>query len=75
MDLYSGYINKLIEELSQLPGIGEKSASRLAFHLIHMPKAKVERLAHVMIEAKELDEYVDFNILVNNKISFEVINN
>ena len=53
MDLYSGYINKLIEELSQLPGIGEKSASRLAFHLIHMPKARVERLANVMIEAKE----------------------
>ena len=32
MELYSGYINKLIEELSSLPGIGEKSAARLAFH-------------------------------------------
>ena len=49
MDLYSGHINKLIEELSSLPGIGEKSASRLAFHLINMPKAKVERLANTIL--------------------------
>ena len=57
MDLYSGHINKLIEELSSLPGIGEKSASRLAFHLIHMPKAKVERLANAMLSAKEQVQY------------------
>ena len=57
MELYSGYINKLIEELSGLPGIGEKSASRLAFHLIHMPKAKVERLAKTIVEAKEHVQY------------------
>ena len=37
MDLYSGHINKLITELASLPGIGEKSAARLAFHLINMP--------------------------------------
>lgn len=53
MELYSGPINKLIEELSTLPGIGEKSAGRLAFHLINMPKAKVERLANTILEAKE----------------------
>ena len=57
MDLYSGHINKLIEELSNLPGIGEKSASRLAFHLINMPKAKVERLANTIISAKENVQY------------------
>ena len=57
MDLYSGHINKLIEELSNLPGIGEKSASRLAFHLINMPKAKVERLANTIISAKEHVQY------------------
>ena len=38
MDYYSNQISKLIDELSRLPGIGAKSASRLAFHLIHMPK-------------------------------------
>ena len=53
MELYSGPINKLIDELAALPGIGEKSASRLAFHLINMPKGKVERLANTLIEAKE----------------------
>lgn len=53
MDLYSGQINKLIEELAALPGIGGKTAQRLAFHLINMPKEKVNRLANAMIEAKE----------------------
>ncbi len=57
MDLYSGHINKLITELASLPGIGEKSAARLAFHLINMPKAKVERLAHTILEAKEHVQY------------------
>ena len=52
MDLYSGHINKLIEELSCLPGIGAKSAQRLAFHLINMPKERVERLASAILEAK-----------------------
>lgn len=52
MDLYSGHINKLIEELAALPGIGSKSAQRLAFHLINMPQEKVSRLANAMLEAK-----------------------
>jgi recombination protein RecR len=52
MELYSGYINKLVDELAALPGIGNKSAQRLAFHLIGMPEAKVRRLANSMIEAK-----------------------
>lgn len=52
MDLYSGHINKLIEELAALPGIGNKSAQRLAFHLINMPQDKVNRLANVIMDAK-----------------------
>ena len=52
MELYGGYINKLIEELAALPGIGNKSAQRLAFHLINMPQDKVNRLANTMMEAK-----------------------
>lgn len=52
MDLYSGHINKLIEELAALPGIGSKSAQRLAFHLINMPQDKVNRLANVIMDAK-----------------------
>lgn len=53
MELYSGHINKLIDELSSLPGIGAKSAQRLAFHLINMPKERVNRLTRTIIEAKE----------------------
>lgn len=52
MNLYSGRINKLIEELANLPGIGSKSAQNLAFHLINMPQEKVNRLANVMMETR-----------------------
>ncbi len=52
MDLYSGHINKLIAELSVLPGIGNKSAQRLAFHIINMPQEGVERLADAMVTAR-----------------------
>lgn len=57
MDLYSGHINKLIEELAALPGIGSKSAQRLAFHLINMPQDKVKRLSDAILEAKENVRY------------------
>jgi len=57
MDLYSGPINKLITELSTLPGIGEKSAGRMAFHLINMPQARVERLAKTILDAKMTVRY------------------
>ena len=52
MDYYSSQITKLIEELSRLPGIGTKSAQRLAFHIINMPKEQVERLSGTMLEAR-----------------------
>ncbi len=57
MELYSGHINKLIEELAALPGIGSKSAQRLAFHLINMPRDKVNRLANAIMEAKSNVRY------------------
>jgi recombination protein RecR len=57
MNLYSGYMNKLIDELSGLPGIGSKSAQRLAFHLMNMPKERVERLANAILQAKENVRY------------------
>ena len=52
-DMYSGYIGKLIEELEKLPGIGSKSAQRMAFHIIGMPKERVEKLSSAIMEAKE----------------------
>lgn len=57
MDLYSGYINRLIEELSSLPGIGSKSAQRLAFYLVNQPTEQVKRLADTIVEAKEKVRY------------------
>ena len=57
MDYYSNQITKLLEELSCLPGIGSKSAARLAFHLIHMPIEEVKRLASTMVEARENVRY------------------
>lgn len=53
MDLYSGHMNKLIDELAGLPGIGSKSAQRLAFHLMNMPVEKVRRLTDTVMEARE----------------------
>ena len=57
MDYYSSQISKLIEELSRLPGIGAKSAQRLAFHIINMPKEQVQSLAGSMTEARENVRY------------------
>lgn len=52
MDIYSSHVNKLIEQLSRLPGVGAKSAQRLAFHIINMPKEEVEGLASAITSAK-----------------------
>lgn len=57
MELYSGHINKLIEELARLPGVGSKSAQRLALYLINMPKERVERLANAIVDAKQNVRY------------------
>lgn len=57
MDLYSSEISKLIEELSALPGIGAKSAQRLAFHIINMPEEQVESLSSAISNAKKNIKY------------------
>lgn len=46
-------IEKLIEEFSKLPGIGKRSAERLAFHVLKQPKENVERFSKALIDAKE----------------------
>ncbi len=53
MDYYGEKMSKLISELSTLPGIGSKSAQRLAFHIIHMPKENVEELSEAIMDARE----------------------
>jgi recombination protein RecR len=57
MNYYSSQITRLIEELSRLPGIGSKSAQRLAFHIINMPEEQVSGLALSITEAKRNVRY------------------
>ena len=57
MDYYSSQISRLIEEFSRLPGIGAKSAQRLAFHIINMPKEQVENLAKSIVDARNNVRY------------------
>ena len=57
MEYYSTHINKLIEQLSHLPGIGPKSAQRLAFHIMNMPKDQVEQLTSSITGAREKVRY------------------
>ncbi len=57
MDYYSRQISRLIQELSTLPGIGSKSAQRLAFHILNMPQEQVKGLASAIIDAKENVRY------------------
>ena len=52
MEYYSNAISQLIQQLSRLPGIGQKSAQRLAFHIINMPQEQVEKLAASMTGAR-----------------------
>ena len=53
MSYYAAPISKLIEELSKLPGVGNKTAQRLAFHVLNMPKENAAQLARAIMEAKE----------------------
>ena len=57
MDYFSGFINQLIEQLSHLPGIGVKTAQRLAFHIMNMPADQAKRLADSITEAKSHVQY------------------
>ena len=57
MDYYGSQMSKLIEQLSSLPGIGGKSAQRLAFHIIHMPKEQVRQLTSAITDARENIRY------------------
>ncbi|MCI6497656.1 recombination mediator RecR [Lachnospiraceae bacterium HCP1S3_C3] len=57
MDYYSKYINKLIEEFAKLPGVGSKSAQRLAFYILNMPQEQVNGFTDAIIKAKSHVRY------------------
>jgi recombination protein RecR len=50
--MYEGVVQDLIDELGRLPGVGPKSAQRIAFHLLQAEEVDVRRLAEVLIEVK-----------------------
>ena len=68
MSAYTPPVQALIDELGRLPGVGPKSAQRIAFHLLKTPSDDVRRLAHSIIDAKEKARFCDicFNIAENN---------
>lgn len=51
--MYEGVVQDLIDELGRLPGVGPKSAQRIAFYLLSADQADVRRLAHALTEVKE----------------------
>lgn len=57
MNLYAVPIAKLIEEFEKLPGIGHKTAQRLAFHVLNSPVAEVEELADALTDARKKVRY------------------
>lgn len=57
MNYYGNPVTRLIEELAALPGIGGKSAQRLAFHIIHMPRDEVATLSQAILEARDKVRY------------------
>lgn len=57
MELYSEQVNLLVEQLGRLPGIGHKSAQRLAYHIINMPIDQVKALSGSIITARENVKY------------------
>jgi len=62
--LYEGVVQDLIDELGRLPGVGPKSAQRIAFHLLQADPADVERLARVLVEVKQRVKFcsICFNV-------------
>lgn len=51
--MYEGIVQDLIDELGRLPGIGPKSAQRLAFHILQAEQVDVRRLAEILVAVKE----------------------
>ena len=51
--MYEGVVQDLIDELGRLPGVGPKSAQRIAFHILQTDPTDVRRLAEILVEVKE----------------------
>jgi len=67
--MYEGVVQDLIDELGRLPGVGPKSAQRIAFHLLQAEEPDVRRLAEVLVEVKARVKFcsICFNISVDDQ--------
>ncbi len=65
---YTKPLAQLIEFFQKFPGIGPKSAQRMAFHLLKMPHSEVQKFSHILIEAKENIHYcsICYNMSASN---------
>ena len=57
--MYEGIVQDLIDELGRLPGVGPKSAQRIAFHILGEDPEDVKRLAEVLLEVKEKVQFCE----------------
>ncbi len=57
--MYDGPVQDLIDELGRLPGVGPKSAQRIAFYLLKLPKGDAQQLAAAIVEVKERIGFCD----------------
>ena len=65
-------LERLVEQLRRLPGIGSKSARRLAYHLVEMPQEEVDRLVNTIVEAKGATRHcsICFNLSAQTLVNF-----
>jgi recombination protein RecR len=65
---YTKPLAKLIEQFQKLPGIGQKSAQRMAFQILKMPESEVQKFSDALIEAKQQIKYCEicFNMSSQN---------
>lgn len=65
---YTRPLANLIEFFQKFPGVGPKSAQRMAFHLLKMPLSEIERFSNILIESKKTIHYCDicFNMSASN---------
>ena len=69
--MYEPPVQRLVDELARLPGVGRKSAQRLAFHLLHIDEADAERLGNAIIDLRKQVRLCDrcFNITADAECS------
>lgn len=69
--MYEGPLQRLVDELSRLPGIGGKSAQRIAFHLLSIPDTDARRLGQAILDLRDQVRHCNrcFNVTVSDECS------